>query len=178
VIETNLVLVKNATSSTGNGVHVTFDQRAKSPLAKPNKSSPGLNSEGGAEKVKTDLLSEAKKVILTYAQFPSFVPNQRSGQKSRSLTQAEINMGIIGDDEVAALGERLQNEPAPLSLQEARERRASIKEERKRSIDFIRSRTNSRAAAQGRPSMEAAESGAAANGRPSLEVLMETQHKE
>ncbi|KAN0112655.1 hypothetical protein V8E51_005606 [Hyaloscypha variabilis] len=152
--------IKNAISSTGNGVHVTFDQRAKSPLAKPNKSSPGLNSEGGAEK------------------FPSFVPNQRSGQKSRSLTQAEINMGIIGDDEVAALGERLQNEPAPLSLQEARERRASIKEERKRSIDFIRSRTNSRAAAQGRPSMEAAESGAAANGRPSLEVLMETQHKE
>lgn len=87
-------------------------------------------------------------------------------------------MGIIGDDEVAALGERLQTEPAPLSLQQARDRRASIKEERKRSIDFIRSRTNSRAAAQGRPSMEVTESGAAASGRSSLEVLMEAQNKE
>ncbi|KAE9375747.1 hypothetical protein N431DRAFT_403687 [Stipitochalara longipes BDJ] len=152
--------VKDNTSSTGDGLHVTFDPRAKPPLAKPSKSSPTLSSEGDAEK------------------FPAFMPSQRSGQKSRSLTQAEINMGIIGDDEVAALGERLQNEPAPLSLQQARERRASIKEERKRSIDFIRSRTNSRAAAQGRPSMEVAESGAAASGRPSLEVLMEAQQKE
>jgi len=88
-------------------------------------------------------------------------------------------MGIISDDELAALGERLQTEPAPLSLQQARDRRASIKEERKAAIEFIRSRTNSRAAAQGRPSMEAAEhGGAAANGRSSLEVLKEAQHKE
>jgi hypothetical protein len=95
------------------------------------------------------------------------------------LTQAEINMGIITEDQVAALGERLQTDPPPMSLQEARERRASIKEERKRSIEFIRSRTNSRAAANGRPSMDGSnEPGAAASGRPSLEVLKEAQHKE
>jgi hypothetical protein len=64
-------------------------------------------------------------------------------------------MGVITEDEVAALGERLQTDPPPMSLQEARERRASIKEGRKRSIDFIRSRTNSRAAASGRPSLVA-----------------------
>jgi hypothetical protein len=93
--------------------------------------------------------------ILTSPQFPLLAPNTKSNQKSRSLTQAEINMGVINEDEVAALSERLQSDPPPMSLQEARERRASIKEERKRSIDFIRSRTNSRAAAVGRPSLDA-----------------------
>lgn len=88
-------------------------------------------------------------------------------------------MGVMKEEEVAALGERLQTEPPPMSLQEARERRASIKEERKRSIEFIRRRTNSRAAANGRPSMEVLDqSGAAANGHTSLDVLKEDQRKE
>jgi hypothetical protein len=63
-------------------------------------------------------------------------------------------MAVITEDEVAALGERLQTEPPPMSLKEARERKASIKEERKRSIEFIRSRTNSRVAASNRPSLD------------------------
>jgi len=56
-IETNSVLVNDA-SSTGNEVHVTFEQRAKSPLNKPSKSSPMLNTEGEVEKVNTALASQ------------------------------------------------------------------------------------------------------------------------
>lgn len=92
--------------------------------------------------------------VLIKIQFPAFLQGPRASQKSRSLTQAEINMGVITGDQVAALGESLLNDPPPMSLQEARERRASIKEERKRSIEFIRSRTNSRVAASARPSLE------------------------
>jgi hypothetical protein len=160
------------------GLHVTFDPRAKSPMAQTSKSSPILEGEGDTEKVLPPL-TNLKELILTNWQFPAFTPNPKAIQKSRSLTQAEINMGVITEDQVAALGERLQTDPPPMSLQEARERRASIKEERKRSIEFIRSRTNSRAAANGRPSMDGFnESGTAASGHPSLEVLKEAQHKE
>lgn len=56
--------------------------------------------------------------------------------------------------EIAAIGERLKNEEPPLSLEQARQRRLSIKEVRKSSIDFIRARTRARtlskAAEQGR----------------------------
>jgi len=160
------------------GLHVTFDPRAKFPLALASKSSPTLVGEGDTEKVPPPL-TNLEELILTNWQFPAFTPNPKASQKSRSLTQAEINMGVITEDQVAALSERLQTDPPPMSLQEARERRASIKEERKRSIEFIRSRTNSRAAANGRPSMDGFnESGAAASSRPSLEVLKEAQHKE
>jgi hypothetical protein len=120
------------------------------------------------------LLPFLNQSALTSQQFPSFGP--KPGQKSRSLTQAEIEAGVIKEDEVAAIGERLQTEPAPLSLQEVRERRASIKEERKRNIDFIRARTNSRAAALGRPTPDSTGEGdrsAAANGRSSLNVVKE-----
>jgi hypothetical protein len=136
-----------------------------------------VGSEADTEKV--PFLSTLKKHFLINKQFPSFTQTLKPNQKSRSLTQAEINMGVITEDQAAALGERLLTDPPPMSLQEARERRASIKEERKKSIDFIRSRTNSRAAANGRPSTDGfSESGAAASGRHSLEVLKETHPKE
>ena len=90
------------------------------------------------------------------------------------MTSAELKAATVTEEELDATLVRLQTEPAPLGLQEAiqkeRERRASIKEERKRSIDFIRSRTNSRAAALGRPSTEVLPDNA--NG-PNLDVLTE-----
>lgn len=58
---------------------------------------------------------------------------------------------VMKPADVEALGERLRTEDLPMSLDQVRARRASIKEERKRSIDFIRSRTSSRAAALGLP---------------------------
>ncbi|PMD22710.1 hypothetical protein NA56DRAFT_658086 [Hyaloscypha hepaticicola] len=145
---------KSTASDTANpqeAVHVTFDARSQFPPSFYDRSPLGDNEK-----------------------FPAFGP--KLGQKSRSLTQAEIEAGVIKEDEVAAIGERLQTEPAPLSLQEVRERRASIKEERKRNIDFIRARTNSRAAALGRPTPDSTGEGdrsAAANGRSSLNVVKE-----
>lgn len=96
------------------------------------------------------------------------------------MTSAELKAATVTEKELDATLARLQAEPAPLGLQEAiqkeRERRASIKEERKRSIDFIRSRTNSRAAALGRPSTEVLPDNA--TGRPNLDVLTEGQPAE
>ncbi len=69
------------------------------------------------------------------------------------MTEAELNSTVISEEELNLLNERLKSESAPMSLEQVRERRASIKEERKRSIDFIRSRTTSRAASGGRPSL-------------------------
>ncbi len=66
------------------------------------------------------------------------------------MTDVEITADYISSLEVLQLNERLRTEEPPKSLdearQEARERRASIKEERKASIEFIRNRTSSRAA--------------------------------
>jgi hypothetical protein len=175
----NLLLDTSISSSNTQleGLHVTFDARAKSPSAHKSMSSPILG-DGDTEKVLCPLMPP-KEVALINEQFPSFAPNPKPNQKSRSLTQAEINMGVITEDEVAALGEQLQTDPPPMSLQEARERRASIKEERKRSIDFIRRRTSSRAAAMGRPSLDSLEESqrTAASGGSSLEVLKEGQQK-
>ena len=93
------------------------------------------------------------------------------------MTSAELKAATVTEEELDATLVRLQTEPAPLGLQEAiqkeRERRASIKEERKRSIDFIRSRTNSRAAALGRPSTEILPDNA--NARQNLDILKEGQ---
>jgi hypothetical protein len=73
--------------------------------------------------------------------------------------------------------ERLKTEDPPLSLEQTRARRASIKEERKANIDFIRSRTSSRASANAsaRPSFEATPSfdKCGLGGRPSSEDLAE-----
>ncbi len=71
------------------------------------------------------------------------------------MTEAEIRQDIMNDEDVAALKERLKAEDPPKSLEEVRKRREDIKEERKRSIDFIRERTNSRAGVLGRPNLEA-----------------------
>ncbi|KAF4628125.1 hypothetical protein G7Y89_g10025 [Cudoniella acicularis] len=77
----------------------------------------------------------------------------RSLSKSKSLSAAELAKEVINDGDIAKIRESFAEEP-PMSLEEARQRRASIKEERKRSIDFIRSRTTSRAGMGGRPSIE------------------------
>ncbi|KAE8444431.1 hypothetical protein EG329_000522 [Mollisiaceae sp. DMI_Dod_QoI] len=91
-------------------------------------------------------------------QFPNLFPPAK-GAKSKSLTEAEIQVDVMHPSEIAAIGERLKTEVAPMSLDQVRQRRASIKEERKRSIDFIRSRTSSRAAANGRPTMDMLQGG-------------------
>ncbi|CZT53186.1 uncharacterized protein RSE6_14654 [Rhynchosporium secalis] len=99
------------------------------------------------------LQSEAEK-------FPAFLPAPKETQgKSKSLTEAEIQSDLLSSNQVAAIASQLQNEASHLSLQEARQRRESIKNERKKSIEFIRRRTLSRA-------------GAAGNGRPDLEALL------
>jgi hypothetical protein len=71
-------------------------------------------------------------------------------QKSKSMTSAEIamaNKAIMDAQDMAAAMERLKTEEPPASLDEARQRRASIKQQRRDSINLIRSRTASRASA-------------------------------
>ncbi len=71
------------------------------------------------------------------------------------MTEAELKAEVISDKDVAAVSDQLKNQPAPLSLEQARSRRASIKEEnmdiRKRSVEFIRRRTTSRTTISSRP---------------------------
>jgi len=61
------------------------------------------------------------------------------------------------DEELATVAEKLKNDPS-MSLEEVRERKASVKEERSALVQFIRSRTSSRAAKE-RPNFEALEAG-------------------
>jgi hypothetical protein len=66
------------------------------------------------------------------------------------MTSAEIamaNKAIMDAQDMAAAMERLKTEEPPASLDEARQRRASIKQQRRDSINLIRSRTASRASA-------------------------------
>jgi hypothetical protein len=94
--------------------------------------------------------------------------------KSKSLSAAELSTQLMGTEEFVKVAERLKTEEPPMTLEQARKRRASIKEDRKKSIEFIRSRTNSRAAAMGRPNIDEeanrsrANSRAAVIGRPPL----------
>jgi hypothetical protein len=64
---------------------------------------------------------------------------------------------VIGNKDLAACVDRLKSEGSPPSLEEVRERRASIKEQRRENINMIRSRTASRASNSGRPSLDALE---------------------
>ncbi|KAK2627584.1 hypothetical protein QTJ16_003550 [Diplocarpon rosae] len=91
--------------------------------------------------------------------------------KAKSLTSAEIQSALLSNHEIATLHHQLSSSAAPLSLPEARQRRASIKDERKRSIDFIRRRTISRAEQLGRPILEAI-------GHPNLESFKEERTPE
>lgn len=84
-------------------------------------------------------------------------PSNRSDRASRSMTEAEIAAEIATPEEIIQLAKRLQTDEPPLSLDQVRKRRASIKEERKANINFIRARTNSRAAQMGRPQDDVAE---------------------
>ncbi|KAL5323996.1 hypothetical protein ACEPPN_008539 [Leptodophora sp. 'Broadleaf-Isolate-01'] len=108
--------------------------------------------------------SEAEK-------FPSFLNAPKQPLKSKSLTEAEIQSDLLNDTQVAAIATSLQTDAAPLSLEQARQRRESIKDERKRSIDFIRRRTISRASALGRPNLEALV-------EPKFDVVVEGDKKE
>ncbi|KAF8852680.1 hypothetical protein BDZ45DRAFT_694892 [Acephala macrosclerotiorum] len=111
---------------------------------KPSPSAPSIEIAPIFDSVKPGPIARALEV------FPGiFAPPK--GAKSRSLTEAEMQAEVMKPADVEALGERLRTEDPPMSLDQVRARRASIKEERKRSIDFIRSRTSSRAAALGLP---------------------------
>jgi hypothetical protein len=79
--------------------------------------------------------------------------------KSKSFTAAESSNSATEAEDMTAVVERLKRENPPPSLQEAREQRASNKEQRRASISLIRSRTASRASNSGRPSLEGVEKG-------------------
>jgi hypothetical protein len=94
------------------------------------------------------------------------------------MTSAEMAAEMLPEDQVAELRDRLKTEEPPLSLQQTRQRRMSIKSERKASIDFIKSRTNSRktsaASMGGRPVLDSSgrvvlEHSREGSGRGSLE---------
>lgn len=65
-----------------------------------------------------------------------------TGDQSASIHNSQF----ISEDRARAIAQ-LRAQPLPPSLEEARARRASIKEERRQNIDFIRMRTSSRASA-------------------------------
>ncbi|KAG4418007.1 hypothetical protein IFR04_008827 [Cadophora malorum] len=108
--------------------------------------------------------SEAEK-------FPCFLPAPKPALKSKSLTEAEIKSEVLNDNQVAAIATQLQTDAPPLSLEQARQRRESIKDERKKSIDFIRHRTMSRASLLGRPNLEALD-------EPKFDQVVEGEKKE
>jgi hypothetical protein len=90
--------------------------------------------------------------------FPVLSPNHNrfppaKGTKSRSLTEAEIASGVLKPAEIDVLAENLKQSEPPMSLDQSRKRRATIKQDRKAAIDFIKGRTvirrASRAAAMG-----------------------------
>jgi len=66
----------------------------------------------------------------------------------------EITADLARDEDLATAVERLKNEESPPSIEQVRERRASIKKQRSDSIKMIRSRTASRASAGNQPSFE------------------------
>lgn len=84
----------------------------------------------------------------TTIQFPP-----AKGTKSRSLTEAEIQSGVMKPAEIVSLAENLKIAEPPMSLDQVRKRRATIKQDRKDTINFIKERTAvrraSRAAAMG-----------------------------
>lgn len=69
------------------------------------------------------------------------------------MTEAELAAEIMTPAQINELHTKLVTQPSPESLEHSRQRRASIKEGRKIAIDFIRSRTNSRAAQMGSPEL-------------------------
>ncbi|RFU29368.1 hypothetical protein B7463_g6971, partial [Scytalidium lignicola] len=72
-------------------------------------------------------------------------------KQSKSTTTAEVQRDLVGPIETAALMDSLKMEEPPMSLEQSRERRESIKAERRASINFIRARTASRAANEDQP---------------------------
>ena len=90
-------------------------------------------------------------------QFPILSQNNKpppAFQKSKSLTAAELCMEIMSDDEVSAVGDRLKLEEPPMSLEQTRECRARITQQRKDTINLIRKRTASRSSTSVRPVLE------------------------
>jgi len=75
-------------------------------------------------------------------------------KKSKSLTAAEVHSDMVVEEDRATAVERLRSEESPPSLEEVRDRRASIMKQRRDSINMIRTRTASRASTSGRPSLE------------------------
>ncbi|KAI9049844.1 hypothetical protein LZ554_005994 [Drepanopeziza brunnea f. sp. 'monogermtubi'] len=125
------------------------------------------SSEKSLPKQETEKYDRPPNDVRTEAEkFPSFLKAPQPVPKAKSMTEAEMKSEILDDYQIDKIATQLKTADPPLSLEQARQRRESIKEERKRSIDFIRRRTMSRASALGRPNLDAL-------GHPNLEDLAE-----
>ncbi|KAH8811654.1 hypothetical protein F5884DRAFT_283942 [Xylogone sp. PMI_703] len=80
----------------------------------------------------------------------NFACTKPSHKLSKSTTSAEIQRDRITPKEAAELMDNWKGDP-PMSLEQSREQRGSIKAERRASINFIRARTVSRAATEDLP---------------------------
>ena len=145
----------------------------------PRKHRPApLHIQSEAEKVSIYMHSPpfpspipGSSLLTHLPKFPCFLPAPKPALKSKSLTEAEIKSEVLNDNQVAAIATQLQNDAPPMSLEQARQRRESIKDERKKSIDFIRRRTMSRASLLGRPNLEALN-------EPKFDQVVEGEKKE
>jgi hypothetical protein len=67
----------------------------------------------------------------------------------------DLSRDILKVEEIALMHEKLKTDDPPLSLsetrQQKREKEIASKEDRRKAVEFIRSRTTSRASALGRP---------------------------
>lgn len=77
---------------------------------------------------------------------------KRPTTKSKSLTAAEF-LEVITSRDLQSVKTELKNTDLPPSLDEAQKRRASIKQERRDAVTFVRSRTASRVSGSTRPTL-------------------------
>ncbi|OBT69655.1 hypothetical protein VE03_00715 [Pseudogymnoascus sp. 23342-1-I1] len=95
-----------------------------------------------------------------------------SNHTGAQIAPTPVFQAII--DDRARVIAHLRAQPPPPSLEEARARRASIKEERRQNIDFIRQRTSSRASALARAAASTAPSDFSGPPQPSGQLLETT----
>ncbi|TAQ89140.1 hypothetical protein B7494_g2538 [Chlorociboria aeruginascens] len=84
---------------------------------------------------------------------PKFAPSYTKS-KSMSEVQDLVKEGTPPDDDINSAIDRLKSQEPPISLEKARERRSSVKKERRDIINVIRERTASRASNSARPNLE------------------------
>ena len=140
IAATGTNLAKNATSSqiaalardTASSQTVA-PTRATSSTQTPFKDAKALQATAPAE---AQVLYQATNTAST-----------SSSHTEDQITPTSVAT-FISEDRARVIAQ-LRAQPPPPSLEEARARRASIKEERRQSIEFIRLRTSSRASALG-----------------------------